>query len=84
MADGDSTTSNADISVGVAVAISDTVSSNTATVESTTGATSLSAPTISVDGDRRPRRPDAERAVHSASATAGASGTNVGLAGDWP
>ncbi len=59
-ADGDSTTSNATLGIGVAVAISDTVSSNTATVESTTGATKLSAPTISVQtatpGARPPRR----------------------------
>jgi hypothetical protein len=81
-ADGDSTTSNANSSVGVGVAISDTDASNTATIESTTGKTQLSAPTINVQ-TATPGTPSPTPNVLStaASATAGASGTSVGLAG---
>jgi mucin-19 len=82
VADGEATTANANLSVGVAVAIRDTDASNSATIASTTGKTSLSAPTIMVQA-ATPAVPSATPSVlnASASATSGASGTNVGVAG---
>ncbi len=47
-ADGKATTSNSNLSVGVGVATSDAIASNSAMVESTTGTTTLTAPTIAV------------------------------------
>ncbi len=80
VADGDATSSEATAGVGVAVAINDADESNTATVESTTGATTLSSPTISVQATTPTASPTD---IHdaSASATAGASGAEIALAG---
>jgi hypothetical protein len=79
-ADASTTTANADNSVGVAVAINDTVASNTATVESTTGPASLSAPTIDIKATA-PTASDDDVHDDSASATSGVTGENVGVAG---
>ncbi len=79
-ADGEATTSNSNLSVGVGVAISDAIASNTATVSSTTGTTTLTAPMITV-GATSPAASSTDAHAISATATSGASGTNVGLAG---
>jgi len=82
VADGNATTSNANLSVGVAVAISDTDVSNTATVENTTGTTSLTAPTIMVQAATPTASSSTPDILNtSASATSGVSGTNIGVAG---
>ena len=79
-AEGSTTTADADNSVGVGVAINDTVANNTATLESTTGPTSLSAPAINVSAIA-PAASDDDDHEDSASATSGVSGENVGFAG---
>ena len=74
------TTQASENGVGVAVAIDDTVLSNTAMVEATGGVTSLSAPTIVVQATTPSVSPsDVHNA--SASATSGVSASNVGVAG---
>ena len=78
--DASTTTANADNSVGVAVAINDTVATNTATLESTTGPASLSAGVINVAATA-PTASDDDVHDDSASATSGVSGENVGVAG---
>ncbi len=79
-ADASTTTANADNSVGVAVAINDTVASNSAMVESTTGTASLSADVINVAATA-PTASDDDVHDDSASATSGVSAENVGVAG---
>ncbi len=82
VADGSGTTSDAQNGVGVGVAINDAVVRNSAMINGSTGATTLSAPTIVVQSatpagsDSSPNMLDA-----SVSATAGTSGSNVGVAG---
>ncbi len=77
-----SATSTGSVGVGVGVAVSDVVASNTASLESTTGATSLSAPTINVQaaipGMSGPSSATPNILSDSVSATAGASGSEVG------
>ncbi len=79
-ADASTTTANADNSVGVAVAINNTAAINTATLESTTGQASLTAPAINVAATAPVASGDD---VHddSSSAISGVTGENVGVAG---
>ncbi len=82
VASGDATASEAEAGVGVAVAINDADESNTATVESTTGATTLSSPAITVQATTPMASPSD---VHndSASATSGASGAQSRSPARW-
>jgi hypothetical protein len=81
-ADASTTTANANASVGVAVAIANTVASNTAWLGSTTGAASLSAPTIVVQAASPPATAATPNSFISAvEALSGVSGSNVGAAG---
>ncbi len=83
-ATGSTTTSNAQNSVGVAVAISDTVVNNTATVENTLGTaspTSLTAPTILVQSGTPTATAATPDLSTSASATSGVYATSDGVAG---
>ncbi len=77
VANGSQTSDTSKNGVGVAIAINDINANNTATVF---GPTTLSAPTIMVQATT-PTANSADVHTFSASATSGASGTNVGVAG---
>ena len=79
-ADASTTTAHATNGLGVAIAINDTVASNTATVESTTGPASLTSSVINVAATA-PTASDDDVHDESASATIGSSGVNIGVAG---